>query len=95
MTEEIKGPATFSCRDGGGCRFEEPAMNRLINDIFGDGYITLTCEGGECLHYSQVPGYINPPKPDNTRWIALSIAGAGLVVALSTAGTCHANQSLA
>lgn len=33
-------------------------MNQLINDIFGDGYITLQCEGGECLHYSQVPGYV-------------------------------------
>jgi hypothetical protein len=33
-------------------------MNDLINDIFGDGYITLQCEGGECLHYSQVPGYV-------------------------------------
>lgn len=67
-------------------------MNQLINDIFGDGYITLTCDGGECLHYSQVPGYIRPPEPDNTRWIALSIAGAGLVVALSTAGMCETNQ---
>jgi len=60
-------------------------MNQLINDIFGDGYITLQCEGGECLHFSQVPGYAPPPKPDNTRWIALSIAGAGLVVIASTA----------
>jgi hypothetical protein len=33
-------------------------MNGLINDIFGDGYITLQCEGGECLHFSQVPGYV-------------------------------------
>lgn len=33
-------------------------MNQLINDIFGDRFISLTCEGGECLHYSQVPGYV-------------------------------------
>jgi hypothetical protein len=58
LTEEIKGPASFSCKTGAGCRFEEPSMNQLINDIFGDGYITLQCEGGECLHYSQVPGYV-------------------------------------
>lgn len=32
-------------------------MNQLINDVFGDGYISLTCGGGECLHYTQVPGY--------------------------------------
>ena len=33
-------------------------MNGLILSIFGDGYISLNCEGGECLHYSQVPGYV-------------------------------------
>ncbi|KAF8632743.1 hypothetical protein AX15_001712 [Amanita polypyramis BW_CC] len=83
LREEIKGPGTFSCRSNRGCRFEEPAMNDLINSIFGDSYITLECEGGECLHYSQVPGYVRPPKPDNTRWVALSAASAGLIVVLS------------
>ena len=58
LKEEIKGPAKFSCKSGSGCKFEEPAMNDLIDQIFGDAYITLECEGGECLHYSQVPGYI-------------------------------------
>jgi hypothetical protein len=86
LKDEIRGPASFTCQTGLGCRFEEPNMNQLINDIFGDGYITLDCEGGECVHYSQVPGYVSPPKPDNTRWIALSTAGAGLVVLMSTAG---------
>lgn len=56
LKEEIKGPATFKCT-GAQCKFEEPAMNDLINDIFADPYITLDCNGGECLHYSQVPGY--------------------------------------
>jgi hypothetical protein len=58
LDEEIKGPAKFSCTTGSGCKFEEPAMNVLINDIFGDRYITLECSSGECLHYTQVPGYI-------------------------------------
>lgn len=57
LTEEIKGPATFSCKSGAGCKFEEPAMNQLINDIFGDSSITMNCDSGECLHYTQVPGY--------------------------------------
>ncbi|KAF8625236.1 hypothetical protein AX17_006902, partial [Amanita inopinata Kibby_2008] len=83
LREEIKGPGTFSCRTGKGCRFEEPAMNELINSIFGDGYITLECEVGECLHYSQVPGYVRPEKPDNTTWVALSAASAGLIVLVS------------
>lgn len=38
--------------------FKEPAMNNLIHDIFGDGYITLECKSGECLHYTQVPGFV-------------------------------------
>jgi hypothetical protein len=58
LEQEIKGPAKFSCTTGAGCKFEEPAMNVLINDIFGDRYITLECSSGECLHYTQVPGYI-------------------------------------
>lgn len=32
-------------------------MNDLIDQVFGDVYIALTCDSGECLHYSQVPGY--------------------------------------
>ena len=61
LKQEIKGPAKFSCKSGSGCKFEEPAMNDLLDQIFGDAYITLECEGGECLHYSQVPGYIVRP----------------------------------
>ena len=57
LQQEIKGPAKFSCKSGN-CKFEEPAMNDLINQIFGDAYISVTCNGGECLHYSQVPGYV-------------------------------------
>jgi hypothetical protein len=57
LTQEIKGPAKFSCNSGD-CKFEEPAMNDLINQIFGDAYISVRCDGGECLHFSQVPGYV-------------------------------------
>ncbi|KAI0359792.1 hypothetical protein OH77DRAFT_1419119 [Trametes cingulata] len=85
LKEQIKGPASFSCTSGQGCKFEEPGMNELIMTFFGDSYITLQCEGGECLHYSQVPGYEPPPKPDNTAFVALSIAGAGLIVILVSA----------
>jgi ABC-type multidrug transport system ATPase subunit len=68
-------------------------MNQLINDIFGDAYISLECEGGECLHYSQVPGYIKPHKPDNTLWVALSSAGAGAVVILVSAIIWYAGRA--
>jgi len=57
LVEEVKGPATFQCDSGKGCSFKEPAMDQLINDIFGDESITLDCNSGECMHYTQVPGY--------------------------------------
>ncbi|KAH9831656.1 uncharacterized protein C8Q71DRAFT_781859 [Rhodofomes roseus] len=93
LKEEIKGPASFSCKTGQGCQFEEPAMNELIDTMFGDRYITLQCDGGECLHYSQVPGYEPPPKPDNSRFIALSAAGAGLFVIIATAIFWYAGRT--
>ncbi|KAF8339814.1 uncharacterized protein EI90DRAFT_2967001 [Cantharellus anzutake] len=85
LTEEIKGPAFFKCKTGSGCSFEEPAMNQLINDVFGDSYITLNCDGGECLHYTQVPGYHKPTRPSNGPLVALSAAGAGLIFIIATA----------
>jgi len=84
LTEEIKGPATFEClqEDGGTnrCKFEEPAMDELIQQMFGDRSITLNCRSGECLHQSQVPGYERPIKTINTPLIAGVIAGSSLFV---------------
>lgn len=62
LDTEIKGPAKFSCKSGDGCKFEEPGMNDLIDTIFGDVYIKLKCESGECMHVSQVPGYVVSAK---------------------------------
>lgn len=83
LNEEVKGPGSFSCATGRGCSFSEPAMNQLINDIFGDKSITLDCDSGECLHYTQVPGYITPEKPDNRSLVALSAAGAAVIFILA------------
>ncbi|QRV74844.1 ATP-dependent permease [Ceratobasidium sp. AG-Ba] len=85
LSEEIKGPADFTCKSGQACKFEEPAMNDLINQVFADTYITLDCKGGECLHYTQVPGYVRPPPPDNTKFLALSGSAAGLVLIAASA----------
>lgn len=58
LSEEITGPGKFTTRTGEPSRFEEPAMNQLINDIFGDTYITLNCKSGECLRLGDVPGFV-------------------------------------
>ena len=79
LTEEIKGPATFSTTssDSGkndGSTFKEPAMDDLIKSIFGDESITLQCHSGECLYRTDVPGYQRPVKQINTPLIAGVIA---------------------
>ncbi|KAI5454303.1 FAD-dependent urate hydroxylase [Naganishia albida] len=84
LSEEVKGPATFQCNSGKGCSFEEPAMNGLINDIFGDRSITLDCNSGECLHYTQVPGYQRPEPPNNSLWVGLSAGLAATVFLLAS-----------
>ncbi|GJJ08367.1 hypothetical protein Clacol_002581 [Clathrus columnatus] len=93
LEQEIKGPGRFSCTTGSGCTFEEDAMNSLIVTMFGDSYITLNCGGGECLHFSQVPGYQRPPKPSRTVWVALSAALAGLIFILASAGLWYLGRA--
>ncbi|KAF8983759.1 hypothetical protein BGZ46_009635 [Entomortierella lignicola] len=75
LDEEIQGPAEFVCTDDKKCTFEEPAMNDLILTMFGDPAIYLSCNSGECLHYTQVPGFTRPPRPDYTLAIIGSIIG--------------------
>ncbi|KAJ2997734.1 hypothetical protein HDV02_005204 [Globomyces sp. JEL0801] len=63
------GPGRFICResvDESGkftriCEFREPNFDELISQFFGDTSILLDCPvGGECLYYSDVPGYERP-----------------------------------
>ncbi|SNX83178.1 related to ABC transporter protein [Melanopsichium pennsylvanicum] len=88
LTEEIKGPGKMSCKsDADGvrkCRFEEPGMNGLINDVFGDEAIFITCKSGECVHHSQVPGYESPIAPEKPiKWVVVSAIAAILIVVVS------------
>ena len=88
LAEEIKGPASLTTLStvGGsskdGTKFEEPAMNDLIKTIFGDEYITLQCDSGQCLYRTDVPGYVRPVKEINTPLIAGVIAGCAIFVVL-------------
>ncbi|EPS43861.1 hypothetical protein H072_2160 [Dactylellina haptotyla CBS 200.50] len=90
LTEEIKGPAEFSCTASydpadaktDGCSFSEPAMNQLISDVFGDKSITLDCGSAECVPTSLIPGYKRPQKEINKALIAGAIAGSIVTLAL-------------
>jgi ABC-type multidrug transport system ATPase subunit/ABC-type multidrug transport system permease subunit len=84
LDEEIKGPATFSCLQSNGgvndCKFKEPAMDNLIQMMFGDDSILLNCQAGECLYETDVPGFERPVKKINTPLIAGVIAGSSLFI---------------
>ena len=86
LKDEIHGPATFKCADTADCGFQEPAMNQLIKDIFGDPQITLNCKSGECMHYTQVPGFERPSRPENHWLILASISGAALIILFVLSG---------
>jgi len=84
LDEELRGPASFVTVTEHGqpsrSTFEEPAMNELIGDVFGDRAIFLSCRSGECLYKTDVPGYERPIKKINTPLISGIIAGCGLFV---------------
>ncbi|KAI0160619.1 hypothetical protein GGR57DRAFT_388693 [Xylariaceae sp. FL1272] len=82
LDESVEGPATFSClqKNGGinSCKFKEPALDWMVQSIFGDDSILLECRSGECLYHTEVPGYQRPVKTINTPLIAGVIAGCSL-----------------
>ncbi|KAK3945464.1 hypothetical protein QBC46DRAFT_118017 [Diplogelasinospora grovesii] len=96
LTHEIKGPASFDCtQEVGGpknCAFKEPEMNNLISDIFGDNSILLTCDAGECLYHTEVPGYEPQVPRINTPLIAGVIAGASLFLVAVILGTWYLSR---
>ncbi|VVT57870.1 uncharacterized protein SAPINGB_P005913 [Magnusiomyces paraingens] len=82
LTETIRGPGDFQCDSKkGGCSFSEPSMNDLIKSVFGDPSITLACRSSECLHYTQLPGYVPPSQSLNKRLVIASLVGALLIIA--------------
>ncbi|RKP27887.1 LOW QUALITY PROTEIN: hypothetical protein SYNPS1DRAFT_32331 [Syncephalis pseudoplumigaleata] len=85
LTDKIKGPASFNC-EGAHCKFEEPEMNQLILSIFGDAFIGLDCKSGECLHYTQVPGFKRSPRQRSTPLMAVSIVAVVLLLVAGVAG---------
>lgn len=96
LVEAIKGPASFDCTQLSGqskkCAFQEPEMNKLINDMFGDMSILLTCGAGECLYHTEVPGFPTPVPKINTPLIAAVIAGSALFLVGVILGTWYLSR---
>ncbi|ANB13836.1 putative ATP-dependent permease ADP1 [Sugiyamaella lignohabitans] len=85
LTETISGPGFFECdRSTKSCKFSEPSMNDLIKSVFGDPYITLECDSSECLHYTELPGYL-PPEKSVRRGFVLAAFISALVFILGGA----------
>ncbi|KAJ5225220.1 hypothetical protein N7468_006445 [Penicillium chermesinum] len=83
LDQLIKGPASFTTtatNEGTKSTFSEKEMNGLIKTFFGEPSIYLSCNAGECLYKTDLPGYQRPVKKINTPLIAGVIAGCGLFV---------------
>ncbi|KAJ5287895.1 ABC transporter G family member [Penicillium angulare] len=98
LDQEIKGPASFetkSTTQGSKSIFSEPNMNNLISSVFGDPSISLTCNSGECLYRTDLPGYKRPIKKINTPLIASVIAGCALFVVAVILGIWYLSRRAA
>ncbi|KAH6853934.1 hypothetical protein B0I37DRAFT_300365 [Chaetomium sp. MPI-CAGE-AT-0009] len=96
LVEVIRGPAKFECTQKVGepkkCAFQEPEMNKLISDMFGDMSILLTCGAGECLYHTEVPGFAPDVPKINTPLIAGVIAGCSLFLVAVILGTWYLSR---
>ncbi|KAK9460334.1 uncharacterized protein V1516DRAFT_676352 [Lipomyces oligophaga] len=95
LIEAIEGPGSFVCdseRDS--CDFSEPAMDDLIQSVFGDDTITLHCDSGECMHYSEIPGYELPVKHINRRVLVVAIISVLLLIGLISFGIYYATLKM-
>lgn len=85
LTETIKGPGDFSCNlETKKCVFSEPSMNDLISTVFGDPHITLQCQSGECVHYSEIPGYQEPSKDKLSIFHIIALSATSTIVVVLT-----------
>lgn len=95
LTEAIAGPGYFTCDSASdSCDFSEPAMDDLIQSVFGDESITLQCDSGECMHYSEIPGYELPQKRLNKRVLVFGIFSVILFIVLVAFGVMFAIRKL-
>lgn len=98
LSETIRGPGDFACDlQTRKCRFAEPSMNDLISTFFGDPYIMLECRGGECLHYSEIPGYMPPDKDIAMSWQAkfvLALTSAMVLLLVTFVTFCISKSPL-
>lgn len=96
LVNMIRGPAKFECTQRAGeekkCAFQEPEMNNLISDIFGDSSILLSCGAGECLYHTEVPGYAPDVPKINTPLIAGVIAACSLFLVAVILGTWYLSR---
>ncbi|KAK4129190.1 hypothetical protein N657DRAFT_639762 [Parathielavia appendiculata] len=96
LVNMIRGPAKFECTQQPGeekkCAFQEPEMNNLISDIFGDSSILLTCGAGECLYHTEVPGYAPEVPRINTPLIAGAVAASALFLVAVILGTWYLSR---
>ncbi|KAJ2717278.1 FAD-dependent urate hydroxylase [Coemansia spiralis] len=59
VLNEVEGPVDIRCHDHGfsDCYIREFIVSKTLASIIGDDAINMECTVGQCMHYSQLPGY--------------------------------------
>ncbi|KAJ2775967.1 (ABC) transporter [Coemansia nantahalensis] len=59
VLNEVEGPVDIKCHDHGfsDCYIREFIVSKTLASIIGDDAINMECSVGQCMHYSQLPGY--------------------------------------
>ncbi|KAJ1796040.1 (ABC) transporter, partial [Coemansia sp. RSA 2399] len=64
VLNDVEGPVDIKCHDDGfsDCYIREFMISKTLSAIIGDDAINMECSVGQCMHYSQIPGYEKPKQ---------------------------------
>lgn len=83
LASRVKGPAELNCNTNSGeCSFKESYLRGLFRALLGNESISLQCDSSECLHYTEVPGYVVPHKDVSKGLLLACGLSAALLIAI-------------
>ncbi|KAJ1665240.1 FAD-dependent urate hydroxylase [Coemansia sp. RSA 1646] len=82
VLNDVEGPVDIKCHDDGfsDCYIREFMISKTLSAIIGDDAINMECNVGQCMHYSQIPGYEKPKQEAHKGSMLLGVATSLLTV---------------
>ncbi|KAJ2779065.1 (ABC) transporter [Coemansia javaensis] len=82
VLNEVEGPVDIKCHDHGfsDCYIRELVVSKTLASIIGDDAINMECSVGQCMHYSQLPGYTRKSNETSKSSMLVGVATSLLTV---------------